>query len=70
MSVGECPELVGEAQVVADEQAAPDALDLDGDEVGAGSDVPVLVGVRERVDLPVAVDGPVGATSTNTFEGR
>ena len=29
-----CPELVGEAQVVADEQADPQALDVDGDELG------------------------------------
>ena len=53
--VGQRPELVGEAQVVADEQRAAQPVDLDGDEVGAGADVALLVGVGERMDLAVPV---------------
>ena len=38
----ERPELVGEAQVVADEQPDPDAVDLDDDPLVAGGVVLVL----------------------------
>ena len=45
---GERPELVGEAQVVADEQAEPHALDLDGDVLVAGVVVLVLAARSEN----------------------
>ena len=67
--VRQLPELVGEAQVVADEQADPQPLDVDGDELGAGADVLLLAGVGERVDLAVAVHGAVG-TGEHEHVGR
>ena len=54
--MGEGPELVGEAQVVADEHAHAQAADVGGQEVVAGGVVLVLAGVAERVDLGVALD--------------
>ncbi len=42
------PELVGEAQVVADEQRAADALDLDGDALVTCGVLLVLAAVAER----------------------
>jgi hypothetical protein len=47
--VGELPELVGEAQVVADEEADAQAGDVDGDEVGPGAEVLLLTAEREGV---------------------
>ena len=49
----EGPELVGEAQVVADEEAAADALDVDGDALVARRVLLVLAAVAEGVDLAV-----------------
>ncbi len=62
MSARELPELVGEAQVVADEHRHPEAFDVDRDEFGAGPHVALLTGERERMDLAVAVLGAVGAS--------
>ena len=58
---GEPPELVGEAQVVADERADAHALDLDLHQAVAGAEVGVLAAEGERVDLVVAVHRAVGA---------
>ncbi len=54
------PELVGEAQVVADEQRAADALDLDGDALVTRGVLLVLAAVAEGMDLAVARDRTVG----------
>ena len=58
--VGQPPELVGEAQVVADERADPHAVDLDRHQLVAGAEVLVLAAVAERMDLAVAVHRAVG----------
>ena len=58
--LGELPELVGEPEVEAHEQAAPHAADLDGDELVTGGEVLVLTRVGERVHLRVPVHGAVG----------
>ncbi len=52
---GHGPPLVGEAQVVADEQRESQALDLDGDVLAAGGEPVVLAAVAEAVDLAVPV---------------
>ena len=45
---GERPELVGEAQVVADEEADPHAVDVDGDVRVAGAVALVLAARSEN----------------------
>ena len=60
------PELVGEPQVVTDEEAQPHAFDVDGDELVAGVVALVLARVRERVDLAVPADGAVGTGQHET----
>ena len=63
------PELVGEAEVVADEHAHPEAFDVDGHQFGAGAHVLFLAGVRERVDLAVAVRHAVGTGEHERVRG-
>ena len=69
MSWRQRPELVGESQVVADEQAQPHPTHLDGDELGTGTHVPLLAGVGEGVDLAIPVHGAIG-TGEHEHVGR
>jgi hypothetical protein len=53
----QCGELVGEAEVVAGRQAYSDALDLDGDQRGAGGDEVGFAGAEGVVEVDLAVGG-------------
>ena len=66
---GPRPELVREAQVVADEETDAQALDLDGEERVARVVVLVLAAVGERVDLVVVVQRTLGAGEHEPVDG-